>query len=336
MNTTQGTLCLATTAILLLTACGADDDDAEPAGTTSEPTAAAESSAEQTQDGGETESAESEAFASAEVSDVAGNPIGTVTAAEAENGVRLSAEVQNLTPGFRAVAVHEHGVCEAQSADQWGQIGDFNSAGAVVPGPLEEDPGVVQGEEELAESPGAETPDQHAPGQQTPEEQGTDEQGTDEQGTEGQAPGGQQDQLPGSTQQQAPPQGSAGSNAATAQFSVRPAGALPGSGAAGEAEPGQTDRPPEAAEDLPRSQRAGALPNLMVNENNTGYLEVVSTGLTEDLLMDDDGTAVVIYADADHHGNVPERYAPYGPDAGSLATGDAGPRQACGVLEAAD
>lgn len=326
MNTTQGTLCLATTAILLLTACGADDD-AETVETTSEPTAeeSAEASAEETAGTGETESAENDAFATAEVTDLAGNPIGTVTAADAEEGVRLSAEVQNLTPGFRAIAVHEHGVCEVQSADQWGQIGDFNSAGAVVPGPLEEDPGVVEGEEELSESPGAETPDQQAPGQQTPEEPGTD----------GQDPGGQQDQLPGSTQQQ-PPQGAPGSSAAAAQLSVRPAGGLPGAEAAGEAAPGQPERPPETAEDLPRSQRAGALPNLMINDNETGYLEVVSTALTEDLLMDEDGTAVVIYADADHHGNVPERYAPYGPDAGSLATGDAGARLACGVLESAD
>lgn len=328
MNTTQGTLhgtvCLATTAILLLTACGADNDDAaEPAETAPESTAAAaeETPTRDAEGSAETESAESEAFAVAEVSDVADNPIGTVTATEAEGGVRLSAEIQDRIPGFRGIAVHEHGVCEIQSADQWGQIGDFNSAGAVVPGAVAEDPGVVEGEDELAETPGEEgTPDEQAPGEQAPDEQNPD----------------QQDQQPGDGQQQEPPQSAADSSAEAAQFSVRPAGQLPDTGPAGGAEAPQPEQPPESAEDMVRSERAGALPNLMINDDGTGYLEVVSTDLTEDLLMEDDGTAVVIYAEADHHGNIPERYAPYGPDAGSLATGDTGLRTACGVLEAVD
>lgn len=324
MNTTQGALCLATTAILLLTACGADDDEdaAETAGTASGPAATApeESPSQDTEGGAEDQDAESEAFAAAEVIDVAGNPIGTVTAEEAEGGVRLSAEIQDRTPGFRGIAVHEHGVCEVQSADQWGQIGDFNSAGAVVPGAAAEDPGVVEGEDELAETPGEGDPDEQAPGEQNPDEQ---------------APEGQ-DQQPGDGQQQEPPQSAPDSSAAPTQFSVRPAGQVPGAEPAEGAVPPQPEQPPESAEDMVRSERAGALPNLMINDDGAGYLEVVSTDLNEELLMEDDGTAVVIYAEADHHGNIPERYAPNGPDAGSLATGDTGVRTACGVLEAAN
>ena len=279
MNKTQGALCLATTAILLLTACGADnDDDAETAGTTAETTAEPTADApeeDSPQDAAEDE--ENAVFAAAEVTDVAGNPIGAVTAADTEEGIRLSVEVdyadlQGGSGGFRAIAVHENGVCEAQSADQGGEIGDFNSAGAVLPGAGEDDPGVVEGEDDLAETPGEGDPEG---------------QGAEDQGVEGQALGEQEQQ-------------------------------------------------PQDAEDLVRSERAGSLPNLMINDDGTGYLEVVSTGLSEELLMQDDGTAVVIYANPDHHGNIPERYAPAGPDAGSQATGDTGQRTACGVLEAAD
>ena len=61
------------------------------------------------------------------------------------------------------------------------------------------------------------------------------------------------------------------------------------------------------------------------------------------------GAAVIVHADPDNYANIPDRYvAPGpsaspvasavpvmvpGPDAATLATGDAGPRIACGVIE---
>lgn len=145
----------------------------------------------------------------------------------------------------------------------------------------------------------------------------------------------QQEEQPPGGEQPGAPQGAGDASAAAAQLSVRPAGQLPGGQGPGGAAPGQPQQQ-EAEEGTVRAERAGALPNLLINEDETGYLEVTAAGLSQQLLMEDDGTAVVIYAEADHHGNVPERYAPHGPDADSLATGDAGPRMACGVFEAAD
>jgi superoxide dismutase, Cu-Zn family len=62
------------------------------------------------------------------------------------------------------------------------------------------------------------------------------------------------------------------------------------------------------------------------------------------------GAAVIVHANPDNHANIPDRYqapgpsaspaasAPPvmvpGPDVPTLATGDAGPRIACGVIEA--
>ena len=52
-----------------------------------------------------------------------------------------------------------------------------------------------------------------------------------------------------------------------------------------------------------------------------------------DLLADDDGSAVMVHSGPDNYANIPERYAPEGPDADTLGTGDAGSRLACGVVE---
>jgi superoxide dismutase, Cu-Zn family len=48
--------------------------------------------------------------------------------------------------------------------------------------------------------------------------------------------------------------------------------------------------------------------------------------------MDDEGTAVMVHAGPDNFANIPERYAPNGPDADTLKTGDSGDRIACGVV----
>ncbi|GAB3187750.1 superoxide dismutase family protein [Nesterenkonia suensis] len=79
---------------------------------------------------------------------------------------------------------------------------------------------------------------------------------------------------------------------------------------------------------------AGDLPNLLVTENGTATLTVVTDRLTDELLTGGEGAAVIIHSQPDNHGNIPERYAPAGPDEDTLATGDAGTRIACGVIEA--
>ena len=62
-------------------------------------------------------------------------------------------------------------------------------------------------------------------------------------------------------------------------------------------------------------------------------LRVTTDRISEDDLLDDDGSAIIIHEDADNYGNIPERYAEDGPDEDTLSTGDAGGRQACGVFE---
>lgn len=313
MTRTHRALCTAATALLLLTACGADDDedvnnDSAAPETTAAPGQETPTSQEETSGDDAEGDAEDEVFATAEIVDVAGNPIGTFSAAEAEGGgVRLIAEVQDRAEGFRAIAVHENGVCETQSTDADGQIGDYYSAGEVLTGTVEDDPGVAEGEDELAETPAEETDEAEDTG--------------------GEAP--QQPESPGGADQPTAPEGGEDPNAA-AELIVEPAGQLPAQGQA-PAQP-ETQQPPEADE-VPRADRAGTLPNLLINPDGTGHLEVVSARLSEEELLQDDGTAVIIYTEADHHGNVPQRYAPYGPDAQSSATGDAGQRAACGVLE---
>lgn len=264
----------ALTTALLLTACnGADDDDAaaESAPETDQATTAPP--AEGTD--GEPEDDQSDEpegpFAQAELQDVAGNDVGTVEfSAEENGGVRVAIEVSELPPGFRAVSINENGLCEVQSANEWGQIGDFFSAGGHLQGDPEPELDVIEGEEEIEEEL----------------EEGELEE------------------------EQPPPQGS-------------------GSGAGGfslitldqQAEP-QVEHP----------DRAGNLPNILVNTDGSGYLEFVTDRLSEDLLLEDDGRAVIVHSEPDHHGNIPPRYAPYGPDTESQVTGDTGSRVACGAV----
>ncbi|WP_136519334.1 MULTISPECIES: superoxide dismutase family protein [Cellulomonas] len=81
------------------------------------------------------------------------------------------------------------------------------------------------------------------------------------------------------------------------------------------------------------SQHAGDLPSLYVTEDGTAHLETVTDMLTDTDLLDDDGSAVMVHSGRDNFANVPERYAPQGPDDETLRTGDSGDRVACGVLE---
>ncbi|MGR6964548.1 superoxide dismutase family protein [Geodermatophilus sp. URMC 61] len=80
-------------------------------------------------------------------------------------------------------------------------------------------------------------------------------------------------------------------------------------------------------------EHAGDLPVLFVTEAGTGTLTAVTDALTPDQLTDEDGSAVMVHAGRDNYANVPERYAPGGPDEMTRNTGDAGGRIACGPVE---
>lgn len=54
--------------------------------------------------------------------------------------------------------------------------------------------------------------------------------------------------------------------------------------------------------------------------------------LHEDLLFGADGTSLIVHEGRDNYANIPERYAPNGPDEETLKTGDAGARIACGII----
>jgi Cu-Zn family superoxide dismutase len=79
---------------------------------------------------------------------------------------------------------------------------------------------------------------------------------------------------------------------------------------------------------------AGDQPVLLVNENGKGSLTFTTDRYQIADLFDADGSAFIIHAKADNYANIPtDRYDP-DPDAITLATGDAGGRVACGVVEA--
>ena len=80
-------------------------------------------------------------------------------------------------------------------------------------------------------------------------------------------------------------------------------------------------------------EHPGDLPTLYVTESGTGSLTAVIDALALADLTDDDGSAVMVHASRDNYANIPERYAPGGPDAMTLNTGDAGGRIACGPVE---
>ncbi|MGO3076170.1 superoxide dismutase family protein, partial [Corynebacterium variabile] len=87
-------------------------------------------------------------------------------------------------------------------------------------------------------------------------------------------------------------------------------------------------------DDHDHPSHGGDLPALLVKEDGTASLTVSTDRVTKENLLDDDGSALIIHESPDNYGNIPERYAPDGPDEDSLKTGDAGGRQACGVFEA--
>lgn len=78
----------------------------------------------------------------------------------------------------------------------------------------------------------------------------------------------------------------------------------------------------------------GDLTSVYVTQDGLGFLTTVTDRFrVADLAADEDGSAVMLHSGPDNFANVPDRYVPGGPDESTLRTGDAGSRQACGVVE---
>ena len=90
---------------------------------------------------------------------------------------------------------------------------------------------------------------------------------------------------------------------------------------------------------------AGDMPPLLVAEDGTAFLKFVTDRFLAKDLMDTDGSAIVLHAGPDNLAHVPattstggERYHShvddvFGADTATKATGDAGARYGCGILE---
>lgn len=93
---------------------------------------------------------------------------------------------------------------------------------------------------------------------------------------------------------------------------------------------------------------AGDMPPLLAMENGRALLRFKTDRFLLRELMDEDGSAVIVHAGADNLANIPattpsgaERYHSHvdnilGPDTATKATGDAGARFACGVVDRPD
>jgi Cu-Zn family superoxide dismutase len=83
---------------------------------------------------------------------------------------------------------------------------------------------------------------------------------------------------------------------------------------------------------------AGDLPSPLVNRDGTGELAFETDRFSVDELFDGDGSALIVHAGRDNYANIPTRYHShtentFGPDSETRATGDAGARAACGVVQ---
>jgi len=77
---------------------------------------------------------------------------------------------------------------------------------------------------------------------------------------------------------------------------------------------------------------AGDLPPLLVGSDGRASASFTVERFRVETLFDADGASVIVHAGADNFANIPARYGVTA-DATTLATGDAGSRQLCGVLE---
>lgn len=78
---------------------------------------------------------------------------------------------------------------------------------------------------------------------------------------------------------------------------------------------------------------SGDLTSLQVRSDGSAELTTTTSSVS---LADIEGKALIIHSGADNFGNIPDRYqreGGAGPDATTLATGDAGGRVACGVVQ---
>ncbi len=74
------------------------------------------------------------------------------------------------------------------------------------------------------------------------------------------------------------------------------------------------------------------MPVLLVGADGTAQASFTTDRVTLADVLDANGAAIIIHAAPDNYANIPTRYAPGGPDAATLATGDSGARVACGVV----
>jgi Cu-Zn family superoxide dismutase len=77
---------------------------------------------------------------------------------------------------------------------------------------------------------------------------------------------------------------------------------------------------------------AGDLPLLLIDGDGEAEARFATDRFALDALLEGDGSAFILHANADNYANIP--VVPYGgPVGGTLNTGDAGGRIACGVVE---
>jgi Cu-Zn family superoxide dismutase len=83
---------------------------------------------------------------------------------------------------------------------------------------------------------------------------------------------------------------------------------------------------------------AGDMPTLLVLDDGSAEAQFATDRFAINELFDADGSAIIVHAAPDNLANIPTRYQSttegvFGPDSATLATGDAGGRVACGVVD---